>query len=606
MDERLNIKENLQLILSTLPEKPGVYQYFDKDGKIIYVGKAKNLKKRVSSYFTKKHDSPKVSVLVKQIATLKYIVVDTEEDALLLENNLIKEHQPRYNIMLKDDKSYPWLCITNEPFPRVFKTRKIFKNGARYFGPFSSLSTLHVLLSFIGEIYPLRTCKLNLSDENIKSGKFKVCLQYHIHKCKGPCEGLQSEAEYLQMISEVAEIANGNVNAISTYLQNQMQALAAELKFEEAQIIKEKYAAIENYKSKSIVTTLTQDDYDVFAYDEDDKSAYINILRISKGSIIQGYTIEYTKRLDEPKEEILAMAIVELRTKLKSRTKQLLVPFLPDLELANVTCSIPSRGDKKKLLDLSMQNVREYKLEKLKQAEKLNPDHRMMRILNTLQKDLKMSNLPMHIECFDNSNIQGTNPVAACVVFKKAKPAKKDYRHFNIKTVEGPNDFASMEEVVYRRYRRMLDEGTPLPQLVVIDGGKGQLGMAMSALRQLDISARITVIGIAKRLEEIYFAEDPIPLYLDKNSESLKLIQQLRDEAHRFGITHHRNRRSKAQVSSELDSIPGIGEKSKKELLTHFKSVKRLRLASNDEITEIVGSKRASIIYKHFHPDLSL
>jgi excinuclease ABC subunit C len=606
MDERLNIKENLQLILSTLPEKPGVYQYFDKEGKIIYVGKAKNLKKRVSSYFTKKHDSPKVSVLVKQIATLKYIVVNTEEDALLLENNLIKEHQPRYNILLKDDKSYPWLCITNEPFPRVFKTRKIFKNGARYFGPFSSTSTLHVLLSFIGEIYPLRTCKLNLSDENIQSGKFKVCLQYHIHKCKGPCEGLQSAEEYLQMISEVQEIANGNVNAISTYLQNQMQALAVELKFEEAQIIKEKYAAIEHYKSKSIVTTLTQDDYDVFAYDEDDKSAYINILRISKGSIIQGYTIEYTKRLDEPKEEILAMAIVELRTKLKSKTKQLLVPFLPDLELANTTFSIPSRGDRKKLLDLSMQNVREYKLEKLKQAEKLNPDHRMMRILNTLQKDLKMSNLPMHIECFDNSNIQGTNPVAACVVFKKAKPAKKDYRHFNIKTVEGPNDFASMEEVVYRRYRRMLDEGTPLPQLVVIDGGKGQLGMAMSALRQLDISARITVIGIAKRLEEIYFPEDPIPLYLDKNSESLKLIQQLRDEAHRFGITHHRNKRSKAQVSSELDSIAGIGEKSKKELLTHFKSVKRLRLATNDEIAEIVGSKRASIIYEHFHPDLSL
>jgi excinuclease ABC subunit C len=606
MDERLNIKENLQLILSTLPEKPGVYQYFDKEGKIIYVGKAKNLKKRVSSYFTKKHDSTKVAVLVKQIINLKYIVVDTEEDALLLENNLIKEHQPRYNILLKDDKTYPWLCITKEPFPRVFKTRKIFKNGARYFGPFSSLSTLHVLLSFIGEIYPLRTCKLNLSDENIKSGKFKVCLQYHIHKCKGPCEGLQSEEEYLQMISEVAEIANGNVNAISTYLQNQMSALAAELKFEEAQIIKEKYAAIENYKSKSIVITTTLDDYDVFAYDEDDKSAYINILRISKGSIIQGYTIEYTKRLDEPKEEILAMAIVELRTKLKSKTKQLLVPFLPDLELVNVTFSIPSRGDKKKLLDLSMQNVREYKLEKLKQAEKLNPDHRMMRILNTLQKDLKMSNLPMHIECFDNSNIQGTNPVAACVVFKKAKPAKKDYRHFNIKTVEGPNDFASMEEVVYRRYRRMLDEGTPLPQLVVIDGGKGQLGMAMSALRQLDISARITVIGIAKRLEEIYFPEDPIPLYLDKNSESLKLIQQLRDEAHRFGITHHRNRRSKAQVSSELDSIAGIGEKSKKELLTHFKSVKRLRLASNDEIAEIVGSKRASIIYMHFHPDLSL
>ena len=501
MNERANKKNTLQLILSTLPEKPGVYQYFDKDGKIIYVGKAKNLKKRVSSYFTKKHDSPKVTVLVKQIANLKYIVVNTEEDALLLENNLIKEHQPRYNIMLKDDKSYPWLCITNEPFPRVYKTRKIYKNGSKYFGPFSSVPTLHLLLSLIGEIYPLRTCKLNLSAENIRAGKFKVCLQYHIHKCKGPCEGRQTKEEYEQMILEVQEIANGNVNTISNYLELQMRTLASELKFEEAQIIKEKYEALERYKSKSIVTTLTQDDYDVFAYDEDDKSAYINILRISKGCIIQGYTIEYTKRLDEPKEEILAMAVIELRAKLKSESKQLLVPFLPDLELNNVFFSIPSRGDKKKLLDLSMQNVREYKLEKLKQAEKLNPDHRVMRILNTLQKDLKMNNSPVHIECFDNSNIQGTNPVAACVVFKKAKPAKKDYRHFNIKTVEGPNDFASMEEVVYRRYRRMLDEETPLPQLIVIDGGKGQLGMAMSALRQLGISAKITVIGIAKRLE---------------------------------------------------------------------------------------------------------
>jgi excinuclease ABC subunit C len=605
MDTQLNKKENIQLILSTLPEKPGVYQYFDKDGKIIYVGKAKNLKKRVSSYFTKKHDSSKVTVLVKQIVNLKYIVVDTEEDALLLENNLIKEHQPRYNILLKDDKTYPWLCITKEPFPRVFKTRKIFKNGAKYFGPFSSITTLHVLLSLIGEIYPLRTCKLNLSAENINAGKFKVCLQYHIHKCKGPCENLQTEPDYLQMITEVEEIANGNINSILHYLEQQMHSLAAELKFEEAQSIKEKYEALERYKSKSIVTTATQDDYDVFAYDDDDKSAYINILRISKGAIVQGYTIEYTKRLDEPKEEILAMAIVELRTKLNSKTKQLLVPFLPDLELNNVTFSIPSRGDKRKLLDLSMQNVREYKLDKLKQAEKLNPDHRMVRILSTLQKDLKMGNLPMHIECFDNSNIQGTHPVAACVVFKKAKPSKRDYRHFNIKTVEGPNDFASMEEVVYRRYRRMLDEETPLPQLIVVDGGKGQLGMAMNALHQLGIGAKVTVIGIAKRLEEIYFPEDPIPLYLDKNSESLKLIQQLRDEAHRFGITHHRNQRSKAQVTSELDSITGIGEKSKKDLLTHFKSVKRLRLASNDEIAEIVGNERASIIYAHFHSDLS-
>lgn len=598
-------KKELHLLLSTLPERPGVYQYFDKEGKIIYVGKAKNLKKRVSSYFTKNHDNTKVAVLVKQIVNLKYIVVDSEEDALLLENNLIKEHQPRYNILLKDDKSYPWLCITNEPFPRVFKTRRIYKDGSKYFGPFSSVSTLYILLSLIGEIYPLRTCKLKLTQENIAANKFKVCLQYHIHKCKGPCENLQSENEYMEMIREVQEIANGNIVTITHYLEQQMRQLASELRFEEAQQIKEKYDALERYKSKSIVTTLTHEQYDVFAFDEDDKSAYINILRISKGSIIQGYTIEYTKKLDEPKEEILAMGIVELRDRLKSKTKQLLVPFQPDLEINNVIFNIPSRGDKKKLLDLSQQNVREYKLEKLKQSEKINPDQRIIRILSALQKDLNMNSLPMHIECFDNSNIQGSNPVAACVVFKKAKPAKKDYRHFNIKTVEGPNDFASMEEVVYRRYRRIVDEGSPLPQLIVIDGGKGQLGMAMSALRQVDLEGKITVIGIAKRLEEIYFPEDPIPLYLDKNSESLKLIQQLRDEAHRFGITHHRNQRSKSQVTSELDSIPGIGEKSKKELLNHFKSVRRLKLASEVDIQEIVGNKRASIIYSHFHPDLT-
>jgi excinuclease ABC subunit C len=597
--------KTLQLQLGTLPEKPGVYQYYDKEDKIIYVGKAKNLKKRVTSYFTKNHDSIKVEVLVKQIVTLKYIVVDSEEDALLLENNLIKEHQPRYNILLKDDKSYPWLCITNEPFPRVFKTRRLYKDGSKYFGPFSSGTTLYILLSLINEIYPLRTCKLKLTHENIEAKKFKVCLQYHIHKCKGPCENLQSESEYLEMVSEVQEIANGNILSFSNYLEQQMHRLSKELRFEEAQVIKEKYDALERYKSKSIVTTLTHEDYDVFSFDEDDKSAFVNILRIFKGAIIQGYTIEYIKRLDEPKEEILALAIVELRERLKSKTKHVLVPFMPDLEMSQITFSIPSRGDKKKLLDLSLQNVREYKLEKLKQSEKLNPDHRIIRILSTLQKDLAMKQLPIHIECFDNSNIQGTHPVAACVVFKKAKPSKKDYRHFNIKTVEGSNDFASMEEVVYRRYRRLLDEDAPLPQLIIVDGGKGQLGMAMNALRQNDLENKIKVIGIAKRLEEIYFPEDPIPLYLDKNSESLKLIQQLRDEAHRFGITHHRNQRSKSQVISELDAIAGIGEKSKKELLNHFKSVKRLRLASETEIKEIVGNKRASIIYNHFHPNLT-
>jgi len=593
------------IILSTLPEKPGVYQYFDKEGEIIYVGKAKNLKKRISSYFNKTHDSPKVSVMVRQIAALKYIIVDTEEDALLLENNLIKEHQPRYNMMLKDDKSYPWLCITNEPFPRVFKTRRIYQDGSKYYGPFSSVYTLRILLDIISELYPLRTCRLKLTKENRNAHKFKVCLQYHIHKCRGVCENLQTEEDYNQMIEEVEEIAKGNVLSLSKYLEKKMQQLASELRFEEAQAIKEKYEALEHYKSKSIVTTLTENDYDVFGYDEDDKSAYINILRISNGCIVQGYTIEYAKKLDEPKEEILAMAIVELRSKLKSKTRHILAPFQPDLELNDISISIPERGDRKKLVDLSTQNVKEYKLEKMKQAEKLNPDHRMMRILTTLQKDLKMHELPMHIECFDNSNIQGTNPVASCAVFKKAKPSKKDYRHFNIKTVEGPNDYASMEEVVFRRYHRLIEEGSPLPHLIIIDGGKGQLGMAMNALHQLGLEQNISVIGIAKRLEEIYFPNDPIPLYLDKNSESLKLIQQLRDEAHRFGITHHRNKRSKSQTGSELDAIPSIGEKSKKALLTHFKSVKRLGSASLEEITKIIGNSKASIIYTHFHPALT-
>ena len=594
------------LIIPTLPEEPGVYQYFNTEDEIIYVGKAKNLRKRVSSYFTKQHENRKITALVKQIADLKYIVVDTEENALLLENNLIKQYHPRYNILLKDDKTYPWLCITNESFPRIFKTRKIINDGSKYFGPFSSVSTLTILLNTLREIYPIRTCKLRLTEETISKKTFKVCLQYHIHKCLGPCVGLQKKADYNQMIAEIEQIIKGNTVAVSKYMEQEMRRLADQLQFEEAHKIKEKYEVLERYKAKSIVTTITDHEFDVFSYEEDGDSALVNVLHITNGAIVQGLTVTYTKKLDEPKEEILALAIVELRERLKSDAKEIIVQFAPDLHQANLTITIPQKGDKKKLLELSLQNTHAYKVERLKQMERLNPDQRVTRILSTLQKDLNMKELPMHIECFDNSNIQGTNPVAACVVFKKARPSKKDYRHFTIKTVEGPNDYASMEEVVSRRYLRLSEEASPLPQLIVIDGGKGQLKMAITALETLHLENKITVIGIAKRLEEIYFPDDPIPLYLDKNSESLKLIQQIRDEAHRFGITHHRLKRSKTQVTSELDAIPGIGEKSKQALLSHFKSVKRLKSATKEEISEIIGSNRASTIYDYFHASLSL
>jgi excinuclease ABC subunit C len=602
--ERDSFQPNL--IIPTLPEEPGVYQYFNAEDEIIYVGKAKNLRKRVSSYFTKQHENRKIVALVKQIADLKYIVVDSEEDALLLENNLIKQYHPRYNILLKDDKTYPWLCITNEPFPRIFKTRKIINDGSKYYGPFSSVSTLTILLNTLREIYPIRTCKLRLTEENITKKSFKVCLQYHIHKCLGPCVGFQKEAGYNQMIAEIEQIVKGNTVAVSKYMEQEMRRLADQLQFEEAHKIKEKYEVLERYKAKSIVTTITDHEFDVFSYEEDGDSALVNVLHITNGAIVQGLTVTYTKKLDEPKEEVLALAIVELRERLKSEAKEIIVQFAPDLHQSKLTITIPKKGDKKKLLELSLQNTHAYKVERLKQKERLNPDQRVTRILSTLQKDLNMKDLPMHIECFDNSNIQGTNPVASCVVFKKARPSKKDYRHFTIKTVEGPNDYASMEEVVSRRYSRLSEEEAPLPQLIVIDGGKGQLKMAIRALETLHLENKITVIGIAKRLEEIYFPEDPIPLYLDKNSESLKLIQQIRDEAHRFGITHHRLKRSKTQVTSELDAIPGIGEKSKQALLSHFKSVKRLKSATKEEISEIIGSNRASTIYAYFHASLSL
>ncbi len=591
---------NIKAILLGLPDKPGIYQFLDTNKTIIYVGKAINLKKRVSSYFNKQHEYGKTRILVKKIADIDYIVVENENDALLLENSLIKKHKPRYNIMLKDDKTYPSICITNEHFPRIFKTRNIVKNGSQYFGPYSSVVMINTLLALIKQLYPIRTCRLNLSPEKIKEGNYKICLQYHIKNCLGPCEGLQTEKEYNEYISSIKEILKGNAQKISQYLFNKMKKLAFELKFEEAQRIKEKYEIIEQYRSKSVIVSPTILNTDIFSCEVTEQSGYVNYLHVVNGTIVQAHTFEYKKRLEESKEEILGFGIMEIQEKFERKYGEVIVPFLPEEpELYNATFAIPQRGDRKKLLDLSIQNVKQYKFDVLKQQEKLNPEQRTIRILTTLQKDLHLKELPWHIECFDNSNTQGTNPVAACVVFKKAKPSKKDYRHFIIKTVEGPNDFASMTEVIFRRYKRLLDEKQELPQLVIVDGGKGQISSAQEALNQLGLYGKIGLIGIAERLEEIYFPEDSIPLYLDKNSESLKLIQNMRDEAHRFGITHHRKRRAKKQIESELDSITGIGKKTKEALLKHFKSVRRIKEASEEELTTLIGkSKTEKIIHQ--------
>lgn len=592
-----NYQERLSSLISIIPEKPGCYQYYDDKETIIYVGKAKNLKKRVSSYFNKTLDNRKTYVLVKQIRDIKYIVVDTEEDALHLENSLIKQYRPRYNVMLKDDKTYPSIVLKNEYFPRVFQTRNIVKDGSQYFGPYSSIHTARVMLQMLKELYPIRTCKYPLTPESIKQGKYKVCLQYHIKRCKGPCEGLQSLEEYNENISQIKEILKGNISKISHLLFEQMKQLSSDLKFEEAQIIKEKYETIENYRGKSTVVPPMLTNIDVFSFTNNEKSAYINFMHIGNGAIVQAYTFEYKKKLDEPKEELLGLGIIEMRTRFKSNAREIIVPFIPDINYSeNFNFIIPQKGDKKRLLDLSEQNVKQYKLDKLKQAEKLNPEQRTTRILGTMQKDLHMDVLPMHIECFDNSNIQGTNPVAACVVFKKAKPSKKDYRHFHIKTVEGPNDFASMQEVVSRRYTRLLEENQEIPQLIIIDGGKGQLNAATEIIKKLGLLDKTTIIGLAKRLEEIFFPNDPIPLILDKNSETLKVIQQLRDEAHRFGITFHRQLRSKKQTVSELDKIKGIGEKTKTILLRKYKSVKRIKEASEKELKELIGEAKANIL----------
>lgn len=583
--------------LAVIPHQPGCYQFLDENGTVIYVGKAKDLKKRVSSYFNKHHEHPKTRILVRKIRKIKYIVVNSEEDTFLLENNLIKQLRPRYNVMLKDDKSYPFIVVKNEYFPRVYKTRNVVKDGSRYFGPYTSVQSVNALLDIFRRVYKIRTCRLNLTPENIAAGKFKVCLEYHIKRCEGPCEALQSLEDYNKNIGEIIEILKGNVAIIERQIHEKMQSLAEQLRFEEAHRLKEKLFLIQNFREKSQVVSNINYNLDVFSIEETENSAYINYLHVVNGAVNQAYTFEYKKKLDESPEELLGMGIVEMRQRFGSEMKEIIVPFMPDLKLPGVEFSIPQRGEKRKLLNLSEKNVKQYKIDKLKKAEMLNPEQRTTRILKGMQTDLQLKEMPWHIECFDNSNIQGTNPVAACVVFKKAKPSKKDYRHYNVKSVVGPDDFASMREIVERRYSRLLNEGSPLPQLIIIDGGKGQLHAAVESLQKIGLYGKIAIIGIAKRLEEIYFPEDPVPLYIDKNSETLKLIQQARDEAHRFGITFHRQKRSKSQTTSELDEVKGIGPETKKKLLVHFKSIKRIKEASKEEIVTLVGKSKGEIIW---------
>lgn len=590
---------SVTLQISTLPNSPGVYQYYDKNEKLLYVGKAKDLKKRVSSYFTKTHDNSRTRILVKKIVTIKHIVVETETDALLLENNLIKKYQPRYNVLLKDDKSYPWICIKNERFPRVFSTRRMIRDGSEYYGPYTSMKTVHVLMELIRGLYPLRTCNYDLSQKNIETGKFKVCLEYHLGNCLGPCEDLFSVEEYMKNIEAIRNIIKGNFKESLHQFKTQMKGLAADLKFEEAQRIKEKIDVLENYQSRSTVVNPKINNVDVFSIISDESYAYINFLQISHGAIIRSHTLEIKKKLDETDEELLQLAIVELRQRFNLLSKEIYVPFEVEMG-AEIKVHVPKLGDKKHILDLSERNAKYYRMDRFKQAKIVDPERHEKRIMAQMKKDLRLSTEPRHIECFDNSNIQGTNPVAACVVFKNGKPSKKDYRKFNIKTVEGPNDFASMEEVVYRRYKRLLDEEQPLPQLIIVDGGKGQLSSALKSLEKLGLRGKIAIIGIAERLEELFYPNDPIPLYLDKKSETLKIIQQLRNEAHRFGLTFHRSKRSKQALDTELETIPGIGDKTVTDLLRHFKSKKRIAAGSFEELSKIVGASRAKKIVAHF------
>ncbi|OYQ45963.1 excinuclease ABC subunit UvrC [Flavobacterium aurantiibacter] len=590
---------SVQLQIQTLPDNPGVYQYYDKEGKILYVGKAKNLKKRVSSYFNKVHDNARTNVLVRKIATIKHIVVETENDALLLENNLIKKHQPRYNVMLRDDKSYPWICIKKEPFPRIFPTRRMIKDGSEYYGPYTNFKIVHTLLDMIKELYPLRTCNYDLSEKNIDSHKFKVCLEYHIGNCKGPCEGNETREHYEKQVEAIRQLLKGNFKHSLREFKTQMQQYAQDLEFELAQRMKVKIEALEKYQAYSTVANPKITNVDVFSIVSDESAAYINYLQIMHGAIIRSHTLEIKKKLAETDAELLELAIVEIQERFSLQFREVIVPFSIDLG-ERIRVTVPQLGDKKQLLELSERNAKYYRIEQLKQLQIVDPDRHTNRIMAQMQKDLRLPVEPRHIECFDNSNIQGTNPVSACVVFKDGKPSKKDYRHFNVKTVEGPNDFASMEEVVYRRYKRLLEENEPLPNLVIIDGGKGQLGAALKSFDALGIRGQVAIIGIAKRLEELFYPNDPIPLYLDKKSETLKIIQHLRNEAHRFGITFHRDKRSKTALVSAIEEIPGIGEKTMTSLIKKFKSVKRLKEASEADIAEVVGASKAKKIINHY------
>lgn len=598
----MSAPEHLQLILKTIPDDPGVYQYYDDTGKLIYVGKAKNLKKRVSSYFSKEvHDNAKTNILVRKIRDIKYLVVDTELDALLLENSLIKKHQPRYNIMLKDDKTFPWIVITSERFPRIFHTRKVIRDGSQYFGPYANVKVMYTVMDLVKKMYPLRNCRLVLSEENIKAKKFKICLEYHIGNCLGPCEGLQDEAAYNEGIAHIRSIIKGNVGAVVRQLKEVMQQYSLEMQFERAQETKEKIEALEQYQAKSTVVSSSITNVDVYSLLSDEKAAYVNFFKVIDGAIVQGHTIELKKKLEETDEELLELAVVELRERFSSNAPEIIVPFLPSLEIPGVEWTVPQRGDKKHLLDLSLRNVMYFRKDREQQQNLVDPERHTKRILATMKTDLRLTEEPRHIECFDNSNFQGDFAVSAMTVFKDARPSKKDYRHFNVKTVVGPDDFATMEEVIYRRYKRVMDDNLEMPQLIVIDGGKGQLSAAMTSLEKLGLRGKVAVIGIAKRLEEIYYPDDPIPLYLDKKSETLRVIQQIRDEAHRFGITHHRNKRSKGTIKTELADIKGISDVTAQKLLRKFISVKQIKEKTEDELAAEIGKAKAKLVWAYFN-----
>ncbi len=582
--------------ISILPDTPGVYTYYDSEGKVIYVGKAKNLKRRVSSYFNRTHDCLRTNLLVRAIADMSYIVVPTEQDALNLENSMIKEFQPRYNVLLKDDKSYPWIVVTNELYPRVFMTRQYVKDGSKYYGPYTNTAIARTVIDLIRELYPVRTCRLPITPDYISSGKGRLCLQYHIKKCRGCCAGAISVTEYADHIERIKQILRGDTQELLNYLKSEMERLAADMRFEEAQELKEKYLLLENYQAKSVIVSQTINDIDVFAIDDDEKDVYINYMHVRRGAVVRSITLRYRRSLDESQAQLLAYAMEEIRNTLGVVYDEVVVPLVPEVEMPGVSFTVPQRGDKAKLLEVSRRNARQNKIDVLKHMEKNDPELRVDRLMERMKADFRLSELPRHIECFDNSNIQGSDPVASCVVFRNGKPAKRDYRHFNIKTVVGPDDFASMREVLTRRYTRLMEEGQGLPQLIVVDGGKGQLSAAVEALESIGLRGTIAVVGIAKRLEEIYFPGDSVPLYIDKNSESLRVVQHMRDEAHRFGITHHRNRRSKSQLVSELDDVKGIGPRTSEALLKYFKSVKRIREASLDDIAAVVGRAKALIV----------